>query len=303
MSFLFKSSNGGTSDKGLTLEEQQEKINELHKELGEQSSEAIKGFLSDDSLSRFLRARNWNVPKASKMLKAAVKWRLAFKPETICWDDISEEAETGKIYTADYKDKLGRTVLVLRPGLENTTSATGQIKYLVYSLEKAIMNLTDDQEKMVWLTDFQCWTLGSTPLKVTRETVNVLQDCYPERLGLVILYNPPRIFESFWRVVKPFLDHETRKKVKFVYSNDKESQKIMAEVFDMDQLDLAFGGNNPAGFEYNSYAEQMRDDDKKMGSLHSLNSADSDASSEASFYSGTDSPKHGDGEPIIPKNG
>lgn len=84
--------------------------------------------------------------------------------------------------------------------LQNTTSGTGQIKYLVYSLEKAIMNLTDNQEKMVWLTDFQCWTLGSTPLKVTRETVNVLQDCYPERLGLAILYNPPRIFESFWRV-------------------------------------------------------------------------------------------------------
>jgi len=62
------------------------------------------------------------------------------------------------------------------------------------------MNLTEDQEKMVWLTDFQCWTLGSTPLKVTRETVNVLQDCYPERLGLAILYNPPRIFESFWKV-------------------------------------------------------------------------------------------------------
>lgn len=33
-------------------------------------------------------------------------------------DDIAEEAETGKIYRADYKDKHGRTVLVLRPGLE-----------------------------------------------------------------------------------------------------------------------------------------------------------------------------------------
>ncbi|KAF8724148.1 hypothetical protein HU200_021164 [Digitaria exilis] len=313
MSFLFKSSNGGTTEKSLSLEEQQEKINELRKELGEYSSAAIQGFLSEASLSRFLRARNWNVQKASKMMKAAVKWRLAFKPENICWEDIAQEAETGKIYRADYKDKHGRTVLVLRPGLENTTSATGQIKYLVYSLEKAIMNLTEDQEKMVWLTDFQCWTLGSTPLKVTRETVNVLQDCYPERLGLAILYNPPRIFESFWKIVRPFLDHETRKKVKFVYSNDKESQKIMAEVFDMDELDSAFGGNNPATFEYNSYAERMQEDDKKMGSLHSstdsllesaekgTNGADSDASSEASFYSGSDSPKHEDGGHSAPK--
>ncbi|CAL4976954.1 unnamed protein product [Urochloa decumbens] len=313
MSFLFKSSNAGATEKSISLEEQQEKINELRKELGEYSSPDIQDFLSDASVSRFLRARNWNVQKASKMMKSAVKWRLAFKPENICWDDIAQEAETGKIYRADYKDKHGRTVLVLRPGLENTTSATGQIKYLVYSLEKAIMNLTEDQEKMVWLTDFQSWTLGSTPLKVTRETVNVLQDCYPERLGLAILYNPPRIFESFWKIVKPFLDHETRKKVKFVYSNDKESQKIMAEVFDIEELDSAFGGKNPATFEYNSYAERMQEDDKKMGSLHSstdsllessgkdANGVDSDASSEASFYSGTDSPKHEDSGHNTPK--
>ncbi|XP_006644029.1 phosphatidylinositol transfer protein 3-like isoform X3 [Oryza brachyantha] len=319
MSFLFKSSNGATIEKNLTLEEQLEKINELRKELGDHSSAEIQAFLSDASCSRFLRARNWNVQKASKMMKAAVKWRASYEPEKIYWDDISHEAETGKIYRADYKDKHGRTVLVLRPGLENTTSGKGQIKYLVYCLEKAIMNLTEDQEKMVWLTDFQSWTLGSTPLKVTRETVNVLQDCYPERLGLAILYNPPRIFESFWKIVKPFLDHETYKKVKFVYSSDKESQKIMADVFDLDKLDSAFGGRNPATFEYNSYAERMRADDIKMGSLcisngttlpeghphvsaeETANGLDSDASSEASFYSGTESPKHEEAGGI-PKN-
>ncbi|EMS48045.1 hypothetical protein TRIUR3_30793 [Triticum urartu] len=294
MSFLWKSGNGGTTEKTLTLEEQQEKINEVRKQLEEPSSLAIQGFLSDASILRFLRARNWNVQKSSKMLKSAVKWRAAYKPEMISWihmfigktkeqcnlyidekleeqsylyilvfkEEIAHEAETGKIYRADYKDKLGRTVLVLRPGLENTTSGKEQIKYLVYSLEKAIMNLTDDQEKMVWMIDFQGWTMGSTPLKVTRETI-----------------------------VKPFLDHETSKKVKFVYSNDKESQKIMAEVFDMDKLDSAFGGRNLATFEYSSYAEQMKEDDKKMQS----NDASSDASSEASFYSGTDSPKHEDG--------
>jgi hypothetical protein len=97
--------------------------------------------------------------------------------------------------------------------------------------------------------------------------------------------------------VKPFLDHETHKKVKFVYSNDKESLKIMAEVFDLDKLDSAFGGRNAATFEYTSYAEQMKEDDKKMQS----NDTGSDASSEASFYSGTDSPKHGDEEHSVAK--
>lgn len=30
-------------------------------------------------------------------------------------DDIASEAETGKIYRSEYKDKHGRTVLVMRP--------------------------------------------------------------------------------------------------------------------------------------------------------------------------------------------
>jgi hypothetical protein len=62
-----------------------EQIDELRKQLGEPSSVAIQGFLSDASILRFLRARNWNVQKASKMLKAAVKWRASYKPEAISW--------------------------------------------------------------------------------------------------------------------------------------------------------------------------------------------------------------------------
>ena len=45
------------------------------------SSAAIQDFISDVQLPRFLWASNWNVQKASKMMKAPMKWRLAFKPE------------------------------------------------------------------------------------------------------------------------------------------------------------------------------------------------------------------------------
>ena len=67
------------------------------------------------------------------------------------------------------------------------------------------MNLNQDQEQMVWLVDFQGWAMASISVKVTRETAHILQDHYPERLGLGILYNPPKIFESFWKVCYYFL--------------------------------------------------------------------------------------------------
>ncbi|PKU81164.1 hypothetical protein MA16_Dca014047 [Dendrobium catenatum] len=38
----------------------------------------------------------------------------------------------------------------------------------------------------------------------------------------------------------------------------------MEELFNMDELEKAFGGKNEAGFEIKEYAKRMRDDDKKM---------------------------------------
>lgn len=67
-------------------------------------------------------------------------------------------------------------------------------------MENAILNLPPDQEQMIWLIDFQGFNLSHISVKVTRETAHVLQDHYPERLGLAILYNPPKFFEPFYTV-------------------------------------------------------------------------------------------------------
>ncbi|KAL1064174.1 hypothetical protein V6Z11_D13G194000 [Gossypium hirsutum] len=257
----------GASDKSLSPVDQQAKIDDVRKLIGP-VVDKLPVLCSDASILRFLRARNWNTKKASKMLKETLKWRLQYKPEAIRWEDIAQEAETGKVYRANYCDKLGRPVLVMRPGLQNTNSPVGQIKYLVYCIENAIMNLVQDQEQMVWLVDFQGWAMTSISVKVTRETARILQDHYPERLGIGILYNPPKIFESFWTIVKPFLETKTYKKMKFVYSDDPKSLKVIEEIFDLDKLDVAFGGRNPAGFNLEVYARQMKDDDSKRTNFH-----------------------------------
>ncbi|KAG7981012.1 hypothetical protein I3843_05G211200 [Carya illinoinensis] len=250
----------------LTSDEQQAKINELRRLIGPVPNK-LSIYCSDASISRYLVARNWNVKKASKMLKDSLKWRLEYKPEEIRWEEVAHEAETGKIYRSTSIDKHGRTVLVMRPSRQNSKSTKGQIKYLVYCMENAILNLPPDQEQMVWLIDFEGFNLSNISVKLTRETAHVLQDHYPERLGVAILYNPPKFFEPFFTVVKPFLEPKTYNKVKFVYSDDLSSKKIMEELFDMDQLESAFGGNNGTGFNINKYAERMQEDDKRRASF------------------------------------
>ncbi|KAK3011061.1 hypothetical protein RJ639_010736 [Escallonia herrerae] len=184
-------------------------------------------------------------------------------------DEIAFEAETGKIYRSSYMDRLGRTVLVMRPSCQNSKSTRAQIKYLVYCMENAILNLPQGQEQMVWLIDFHGFNMSHISVKVTKETAHVLQEHYPERLGVAILYNPPKFFEPFWKVVKPFLEPKTANKVKFVYSDDPNSKKIIEELFDMNQIESAFGGNDIRGFDINKFAERMREDDKRMASFWS----------------------------------
>ncbi|KAK6130642.1 hypothetical protein DH2020_035617 [Rehmannia glutinosa] len=253
-------------ENSLSPEIQQEKIDEVRRLIGPQSGK-LALYCSDASISRYLRARNWNVKKAVKMLKATLKWRLEFKPEEIRWDDVAVEAETGKIYRSSYKDKYGRPVLVMRPRCQNSKSIKGQIKYLVYCMENAILNLPQDQEEMVWLIDFHGFNLSNISIKVTRETAHVLQEHYPERLGVAILYDAPKIFEPFWMVAKPFLEQKTANKVKFAYSDNPNTTKIMDELFDMELVESAFGGNDDADFDITKYAERMREDDKKIPSF------------------------------------
>ncbi|CAN6719821.1 unnamed protein product [Malus baccata var. baccata] len=255
-----------TTDKALSHGEQLAKIYEVRKMMGP-IADRLPAICSEASISRYLRARNWNTKKAGKMLKETIKWRLEFKPEKIRWENITQEAKTGKIYRANYHDKCGRTVLILRPGFQNTNAVNEQMMYLVYCLENAILNMNPDQEQMVWLIDFQRWNTSSISLKATRETAKILQNHYPERLGIGILYNPPKIFESFWTLVKPFLEPKTHKKMKFVYSDNPQSQKIMEDLFNMDKLESTFGGRSSVGFDYEAYGQRMREDDKKMSSF------------------------------------
>ncbi|KAJ7525128.1 hypothetical protein O6H91_17G037500 [Diphasiastrum complanatum] len=262
-----------------SLEDEQAKVNELRVAIGPLSGRSLQ-YCSDACLKRFLRARNWNLKKSEKMLKESIKWRLSYKPEEISWADIAMETETGKVYRANFRDKLGRTVLILRPGKQNTTGMDGQLRQLVFSMENAILNLPPDQEKMVWLIDFDGWSLtNSVPVKTTQETAYILQNRYPERLGLAVLYNPPRIFETFWTIVKPFLDPKTYRKVKFVFK-DAHGLKLLEDVFDMEKLDAAFGGKSQTGFNFEEYGKQMVQDEVKRAEFWKLDLLDATGSSQ-----------------------
>ncbi|KAJ1406822.1 CRAL/TRIO, N-terminal domain [Sesbania bispinosa] len=254
-------------EKMLLSQEQQAKlIIEVRRLIGPLSDKASV-YCSDASISRYLRTKNWNVKKAAQMLKQSLKWREEYKPEEICWEEVSNEAKSGKIYRPNYHDKHGRSVLVMTPCRQNSKSVRESIKFFVYCMENAIFNLPPHQEQVIWLVDFQGFSLSNISFAAARETAHILQEYYPERLGLAIMYNAPRIFQPFFMMVKPLLEPETFNKVKFVYSKDHNTKKIMEDLFDMEHLESAFGGNDGTGFDINKYAKRMKEEDDKRNTL------------------------------------
>ena len=161
--------------------------------------------------------------------------------ETLVQNEVAHEGETGKVSKANFHDRLGRPVLIMRPGmqvsttvlvfstflskkkkkkkqrrkkgdkkinslvlshfLQNTNSPEGNIRHLVYLIENGVLNLPEDQEQMSWLVDFTGFGLNTNiSVKTARDIINILQCHYPERLAVVFLYNPPRIFQAFYKV-------------------------------------------------------------------------------------------------------
>ncbi|KAJ9166097.1 hypothetical protein P3X46_020892 [Hevea brasiliensis] len=264
---MFHRGGNSNEDQGDDSLQQESKVNELRNAIGPITGRSLQ-CCTDACLRRYLEARSWNLDKAKKMLEETLKWRSTYKPEEIRWHEVAIEGETGKVYRANFHDRRGRTVLILRPGKQNTKSINNQLRHLVYLIENAILNLPEGQEQMAWLIDFNGWSISnSVPVKAARDTINILQNHYPERLAIAFLYNPPRIFEAFWKIVKYFLDAKTFKKVKFVYPKNVDSVELMRSYFDDENLPTEFGGKAILEYDHEEFSRLMVQDDVKSASF------------------------------------
>jgi len=106
---------------------------------------------------RYLRARQFNVHKASKMLKETLKWREQYKPEDITWDTIQSEAALKKVTILDQPDNEGRPIVFMRPRNEKQSSDNElKLKYVVYIMEHA-SKIADESGMLV------CVSFYNTP--------------------------------------------------------------------------------------------------------------------------------------------
>lgn len=192
---------------------------------------------SDDMcLIRYLRARDFNLPKAKEMIMETLEWRDEYKPFNVTRQDVLPILEIRSMYR-NGMDKVGRPIIYVKPSY-NPHSVEERIQSLVYILEEATLSMRSLEtgvEKMCWILDFEAETKvkkrSADGTTVARQTIHLLQSHYPERLGIAFVLNAPWYMRMLWKIVSVFMHSVTRNKFIFLTgSKDDISRELLQHI-------------------------------------------------------------------------
>jgi CRAL/TRIO domain/CRAL/TRIO, N-terminal domain len=172
-------------------------------------------FLTRECLLRYLRATKWVLTEAETRLRSTLVWRREYGVEKHTPDYISIENSTGKQLIMGW-DINARPCQYMRPSKQNTERSDRQIQHLVFMLERSIDLMPPGQETLSLLINFAETKSGQgATVGQGRQTLNILQYHYPERLGRALVTNVPFYIWGFFKIITPFIDPLTREKIKF----------------------------------------------------------------------------------------
>lgn len=221
------------------IERNKIKIMRAQVEREDPSSKDVDDFM----IRRFLRARNLDIEKASALFLKYLSWRRDFVPSgTISPSEIQNDIAHNKLFMQG-QDKLGRPIVVVFGGRHKQGNLEEFKRFVTFSLDKICSRMPSGQEKFISIADLDGWGYANSDIRGYLAALTILQDCYPERLGKLFIINVPYVFMTAWKVVYPFIDNKTKKKIIFV-----ENKKLKSTLFndiDESQLPEIYGGKLP----------------------------------------------------------
>ncbi|KAF5449216.1 hypothetical protein F2P56_029688 [Juglans regia] len=199
--------------------------------------------MDDFMIRRFLRARDQDIEKASNLFLKYLRWRRAFVPNgSISTSEIPNELAHDKLFMQGL-DKKGRPIVVCFGGRHRQNNIEELRRFVVYSLDKICSRMPGGQEKFVCIGDLEGWRYSNSDIRGYLAALSILQDCFPERLGKLLIVHVPYVFMTVWKVVYPFIDSKTKKKIILV--ENKNLRSTLLNDIDESQLPAAYGGQLP----------------------------------------------------------
>jgi len=222
---------------------------------------------------RFLRARQFNVPKALLLLSECVQRKTAGKaahfadltPEE-CLHCDPTALKLWYPHTYLGYDKLRRPVLLEQSGMINPavmaqlTSLPKLIDYHWHNMERVLSDMFEAQNEgagagagagavistcvILDLAGLHMGHCSSTMMDHVKALVAMDNACYPELLGKMLVINAPWLAVTSWEVVKRWLDPRTQAKIEILGSGPLVTKRLL-EYIPTDVLPVQYGGSAP----------------------------------------------------------
>ncbi|KAM3212606.1 hypothetical protein ACQJBY_065580 [Aegilops geniculata] len=253
-----------------------------------------------ETLVRFLKAREWHVTNAHKMLVDCLNWRIQNEIDSILEKpiipvDLYRSIRESQLVGLSGYSKEGVPVFAF--GVGQSTYDKASVHYYVQShiqineyRDRIILPMATKKFrrpittciKVLDMTGLKLSALSLLKILTAISAVDELN--YPEKAETYYIVNTPYIFSACWKVVKPLLQERTRKKVHVLSGRGKdELLKIMdhssiphfcrregPSKASLSSVDDCFSLDHPFHQELYHYIEQQALNQEliKQGSLH-----------------------------------
>eukprot|EP00256_Glycine_max_P051321 XP_014617318.1 phosphatidylinositol/phosphatidylcholine transfer protein SFH9 isoform X2 [Glycine max] len=182
-----------------------------------------------ETLTRFLKAREWNATKAHKMIVDCLKWRVQNEIDNILSKpiiptDLYRGIRDSQLIGLSGYSREGLPVFAIGVGLSTFDKAS--VHYYVQShiqineyRDRVILPSASKKHerpittcvKILDMTGLKLSALNQIKLLTIISSIDDLN--YPEKTNTYYIVNAPYIFSACWKVVKPLLQERTRRKV------------------------------------------------------------------------------------------
>lgn len=221
--------------------------------------------LHDELCLRFLKARTNDIIKASAMFMEACQYRRDHKLDAILWVPFAKSHTIHQYYIHGWHktDKQGNPVYfdcvgkLQLPELEKTCSMEDMLfahhhgnEFLNRVMYPRIYKTQDIKEpdmkavpgKIMTIIDLKGLNRKLACQKLIQfitMTSKADQLLFPEMLTVCVIVNTPTIFKWIWKILQPFLEERTKKKI--IMCNDS-GLNILEQHIDVENIPVFLGG-------------------------------------------------------------
>ncbi|XP_062424190.1 alpha-tocopherol transfer protein [Rhea pennata] len=202
--------------------------------------------LADSFLLRFLRARDFDLEPAWRLLKNYQKWRIEC-PEISA--DLRPSSILGLLRAGYHgvlrsRDPYGSKVLIYRIGRWDPKLFTAYDVFRVSLItsELIVKEIETQRNGVKAIFDLQGWRFAHAfqiSPAVAKKIAAVLTDSFPLKVRGIHLINEPLFFHPVFALIKPFLTEKIKERV---YMHGNNYMQSLTEHFPVSILPQEYGG-------------------------------------------------------------